>query len=80
RHACALLETGELRCWGNNREGQVGSGMAGTNQLRPTPVLTSSGGPPLSGVVDVAAGYAHTCALLASGELRCWGHNAFWQL
>jgi alpha-tubulin suppressor-like RCC1 family protein len=36
--------------------------------------------PGLTGVIDIAAGRAHACALLASGEVRCWGHNHRGQL
>ncbi|MEJ7734028.1 MAG: RCC1 domain-containing protein [Polyangiaceae bacterium] len=31
----------------------------------------------LVGVVDAALGGAHTCALLASGQLLCWGAHAY---
>ncbi len=31
-------------------------------------------------VLQVAAGYAHTCALLADSTLRCWGENSSGQL
>ncbi|MFO0631105.1 MAG: hypothetical protein U0325_36515, partial [Polyangiales bacterium] len=34
----------------------------------------------MTGVVAIAAGDAHTCARLQSGELRCWGSNEFGQL
>jgi alpha-tubulin suppressor-like RCC1 family protein len=30
----------------------------------------------LSGVAAVAAGSEHTCALMASGGIRCWGLNS----
>jgi alpha-tubulin suppressor-like RCC1 family protein len=33
-----------------------------------------------SGVVDLAAGYAHSCAIVHGGELWCWGSNASGEL
>jgi alpha-tubulin suppressor-like RCC1 family protein len=42
----------------------------------PTPVAVAG----LSGAVDIAAGRAHTCALLYAGTVRCWGDNGFGQL
>jgi len=39
--------------------------------------LTAAGG---IAAVDVGAGVAHTCAVLASGAIRCWGRNMEGQL
>jgi hypothetical protein len=38
--ACALLATGEVRCWGNDSAGQLGIGLVKTNFPGgiPTPV------------------------------------------
>lgn len=30
-------------------------------------------------VQEVAAGQSHTCALLTSGNVSCWGYNAYGQ-
>jgi len=35
RHACAVLDTGTVKCWGDNQVGQLGDG---TNEDRRTPV------------------------------------------
>jgi alpha-tubulin suppressor-like RCC1 family protein len=64
--ACALLEGGDLWCWGANDHGQVGAGSAAP-WLPPTRVLT--------GASDVALGHAHACAVLQGGALSCWGDN-----
>ena len=35
---------------------------------------------PLTGVIDVAAGNTHSCAVLSVGSVVCWGSNAYSQL
>jgi alpha-tubulin suppressor-like RCC1 family protein len=78
-HTCALLTDGSVRCWGANIFGQLGIGISGGNRLTPVPVITSPN-TLLTTVVAIAAGGNHTCALLATGSVRCWGDNIFGQL
>jgi alpha-tubulin suppressor-like RCC1 family protein len=75
-HTCALLTNGTVRCWGQNQNGQLGSGTASSdNRLTPVPVRG------LSGASAIAAGMWHTCAVLRSGGgVRCWGWNDYGQL
>jgi len=71
-HTCALLDDGTVRCWGNARFGQVGSGNTFTFSATQTPdtlPLVALGG----AAVAISAGDFHTCALLAGGAVRCWG-------
>jgi alpha-tubulin suppressor-like RCC1 family protein len=76
---CACLEGGKLRCWGRNTEWQLGypdSSSIGDNE---TPA--SAGDVDVGGlVVDVALGVGHTCALLDTGSVRCWGHGSVGRL
>jgi alpha-tubulin suppressor-like RCC1 family protein len=73
-HTCALLSSGEVECWGSNLFGQLGDG---TRKDRRTPVAVYGLG---SGVQAIAAGGLHTCALLSSGGVKCWGSNHYGQL
>ncbi|MCG8423502.1 MAG: DUF2341 domain-containing protein [Proteobacteria bacterium] len=78
-HTCALLQTGAVRCWGSNRYGQLGHGTTDTIGDEPgemPPADIDVGG----SVLQLAAGEHHTCALLATGAVRCWGYNEFGQL
>ena len=65
---------GAVLCWGNNEAGQLGDGTT-TNRF--TPVAVRGLG---SGVQAITAGVEHTCALLVSGGIKCWGNNAYGQL
>ena len=70
-HACALLESGVLECWGNNSAGQLGDGNGGIGFQSYTPVVAQVGGI----VAQVSAGGGHTCAVLENGEVYCWGQG-----
>ncbi len=73
-HTCALLNNGDVRCWGANESGQAGVGD--TTPIGST-VPATMGVPADLGApaVDIAVGDNHTCALLDNGEFRCWGSN-----
>jgi alpha-tubulin suppressor-like RCC1 family protein len=73
-HTCARLATGEARCWGFSQFGQVGDGT--TDQIRFTPSPVTG----LTNAIALSAGVTHTCALLVTGSVVCWGANGFGQL
>ena len=72
-HTCALLQTGQIQCWGSNG-GALGDGTS-TDRLAPVTVTALGGN-----ATSISAGMAHTCALLQSGQVRCWGANGHGQL
>ncbi|GIV95655.1 MAG: hypothetical protein KatS3mg057_0312 [Herpetosiphonaceae bacterium] len=75
-HSCALVADGTARCWGNNGDGQLGDGTT-TDSASPVVV---GGVTPLTDIVALSVGYAHSCALLVDGTARCWGRNDYGQL
>ncbi len=83
-HSCALLDTGQVRCWGNNANGQLGYGH--TNVLGDEPFEMPTADVQLGqaaryvAVGQVYTASSHTCAVLADGAVRCWGQNNVGQL
>jgi alpha-tubulin suppressor-like RCC1 family protein len=80
--ACALLDNGQIKCWGQNNGGQVGDG---TTTYRYTPTLVSGIGgsnPKATGIDGIEYGRSipHVCALLEDKTVKCWGYNGFGQL
>lgn len=73
-HTCALTTAGGVKCWGLGMFGQLGNGV---NADQPIPVDVSS---LASGVIGIAAGTLHTCALTTGGGVKCWGLNDNGQL
>lgn len=58
-HACAVLASGAVRCWGSSSYDAVATG---------DPVQG------IEGATQIAAGERHTCAI-ADGDVYCWGWN-----
>lgn len=69
-HACALTTTGAVKCWGGNLHGQLGNGVVGGFEAEPVQAVDLD-----SGVSQLSSGTYHTCALLDTGEVKCWGYN-----
>lgn len=69
-HACALVG-GAVKCWGNNRFGQLGNGTTADSAVPVTAVA--------AGATDLSAGMFSTCAIVA-GAVECWGDNGSGEL
>eukprot|EP00752_Nemacystus_decipiens_P003306 g3060.t1 len=84
-HTCAVIDDGDVKCWGDNEGGQLGyedvtprgtgsgEGLMG-NSL---PVVDLGRG---QKAIAVAAGFFHTCAMLYTGVVKCWGFGSSGQL
>ncbi|CAE7841557.1 Herc4 [Symbiodinium necroappetens] len=77
-HTCAVKASGELVCFGNNGSGQcyVPPDLGASEAIS---MVSATSPLDLGSVVAVAAGADCTCAVKASGELVCFGNNAFGQ-
>jgi len=89
-HACALLSSGAIQCWGDNTYDQLDSVSTETCNpvynrdeekmttdlcnLAPTTVAS------ITNATALVAGMYHTCALLTGGTVQCWGANYLGQL
>lgn len=81
-HTCGLTSAGTAYCWGQNSDGQLGTGSSTGPELcwnvpcSSTPVAVSGG----FSFSAIAAGNFHTCGLTNSAAAYCWGANSFGQL
>ncbi|GEM_PF-2151305 len=72
-HTCALLNDGQIKCWGDNAVGQLGDG---TTIAKSTPTYVSG----INNAVDIYMSGPHSCALLSTGTIKCWGFGQYGQL
>jgi alpha-tubulin suppressor-like RCC1 family protein len=73
-HTCAILDDGNVLCWGDGSHGKLGYGN--------TTDIGDTESPAAAGTVDlgagrtataISAGSDHTCAILDDGNVLCWG-------
>ena len=73
-HACALLSSGTVQCWGKNSSYELGNGDPDGRTMTPVDVQFLG-----AGVKSVAVGGSHSCALFNAGNVKCWGSNSYGQ-
>ncbi|MCZ7568702.1 MAG: proprotein convertase P-domain-containing protein [Ardenticatenaceae bacterium] len=73
-HTCALMHNGTVKCWGRNVDGQLGNGSIANA------VATLVQVKDIDNAVAIAAGEDHTCAVLETGRVKCWGEGQNGQL
>ncbi len=70
-HNCGINSLGNLLCFGSNSHGQVGDLAFGTNiEAAQTGQLG-----PLTNIVDISLGGAHSCVTNSTGSISCFGQN-----
>lgn len=90
-YSCALLLTGEVKCWGRNDYGQLGLGLStpsigeAVNEMGDdlsSVNLFDINNSSNSGLVveKVFSGPFHSCALFNNKRIKCWGRNEYGQL
>jgi len=77
-HTCAIVNNGQLKCWGGNASGQLGLGDTlgrggAAGQMGANLPAVDLG--PGRTAVEVGAGNGTTCARLDNGSVKCWGSN-----
>ena len=73
---CALKTNGDVWCWGDNADWQVGRDPATNASTYAYPVQVTG----LSNIKSIAAGAQHFCAILANDTMKCWGSDSAQQL
>jgi len=78
--ACAVLDTGKVKCWGDNSSGQLGIGDTSKNfgdnademgDMLPTVDLGSN-----DEISEVSAGGLSFCTRSETDAVKCWGLNS----
>ncbi|MYM85149.1 hypothetical protein GTP44_24795 [Duganella sp. FT50W] len=73
-HTCIITSSGGAQCWGRNGSGQLGNGRA-LPEDAPSDVIGIN-----EKITSLALGGNHTCALLESGTVKCFGSASVGEL
>jgi alpha-tubulin suppressor-like RCC1 family protein len=80
--ACALLQNGSVVCWGDDSLGELGNTgvpfacLGGGAPCSTSPLAV----PGVTNAVAITAGGSFACALLQSGDVKCWGQDSLGEL
>ena len=66
--ACAIVNEGDIECWGDNTYGKLGGSASGVSW------------PAGFTAISIDAGESHACALSAELQIMCWGRNNYGQI
>ncbi|MFZ8900509.1 MAG: hypothetical protein ACO2Y7_02320, partial [Ilumatobacteraceae bacterium] len=76
-HACVVMSSGGVKCWGRNHKYQTGDGFPLTERQAPVDVEDSTEATGfLTGVSSVSLGYDFSCVVTTAESAKCWGANA----
>ncbi len=70
-HVCGLTAAGAAYCWGNNFNGQLGTGSSSPTFSKVPVAVTGS-----HVFTSLSAGTTGVCGLTAAGAVYCWGQGA----
>eukprot|EP00798_Chlamydomonas_sp_ICE-L_P025566 gene25566-11216_t len=73
---CDLLDNGSVKCWGENKYGELGPENTDTQNGSPRDINLG----PDRRATAITCGSHHTCAILDNGSVMCWGWNEQGQL
>lgn len=73
--ACLITTSNTAKCWGSNNYGELSYGTSTTNIK-----IATDPGFLLSTLSSIAPGNTHSCILISSGGVKCWGRNNVGQL
>ena len=79
-HTCALNTDSKVLCWGDNEYGQTGRPLSNSKIWTPQFVRGNNGNGDLTDIIEVSAGWNHTCARRDDGTSTCWGLGTDGQL
>jgi hypothetical protein len=68
-HACASRSTGGVICWGSDEFNQIEAGSARMDSASAISIGS------FTDAIGVVAARRHSCALLSTGRVWCWGYD-----
>ena len=77
-HSCALMLDKTVKCWGENQFSELGgiSNLFTDPKNNLTFSLIAQEVPGITNAVSLSTSYLHTCAVLETKKVVCWGHNS----
>lgn len=82
-HTCLLSTEGRIKCWGPNKDGELGIGSTVDVGRVPGTMGANLKTVDLGKnvvVKDLCGGDGFSCALTTTGRVKCWGGNGYGQL